>query len=265
MGGFFAGTGLATLKRRGLIMAHPNPVPVQRSAHTFLELARLACDLAPAARAALHEAWSLAARFEHASIASFNKFSLELLAVGAPGELLVSANRAALQEVEHAQACFAAASAYAGQGIGPGPLPIGVLRLQAVELTELVRSTVAEGCVGEALAAAEALAARERASVPVIVSLLGKIATEEQEHAALAFRFVRWACGVGGPGVRDAARAAFESALAACRAEVPLVTASAELSAVLEAHGRLCEPARSELRRRAVTDVIEPAYRELLG
>ena len=245
-------------------MAQPDPVPTQRSAHSFLELAQLARELAPGLRDALSEAWSLAARFEHASIASFNKFSLELLAVGAPGELVASANRAALQEVEHAQACFAAASAYAGRGIGPGPLPIGVLCMQAVQLEELVRATVAEGCVGEALAAAEALAARERAAVPVIVSLLGKIAEEEQEHAALAFRFVRWACGVGGPSVRGAAREAFERSIAACRSELPLVAASSEVSAALEAHGRLCEPARTELRQRAVSELIEPAYQELL-
>jgi hypothetical protein len=244
-------------------MANPCLVSTQRSAHTFLELARLARDLAPSVRGKLSEAWSLAARFEHASIAAFNKFSLELLAVGAPGELVAGANRAALQEVEHAQACFAAASAYSGQSIGPGPLPIGVLYLQAVQLEELVRATVAEGCVGEALAAAEALAARERAKVAVIVSLLDKIAEEEREHAALAFRFVRWACDVGGASVRSTAREAFERSIAACRAEVPFVAVSSDVGALLEAHGRLCEPARTELRQRAVAEVIEPACKEL--
>src|SRR5262245_23198851 len=95
---------------------------IDGGATSFLELAQQARALPAEVRHILSEEWSLAARFEHASIASFNKFSLELLAVGAPGTLVAAANRAALQEVEHAQACFAAASAYAGRGIGPGPL-----------------------------------------------------------------------------------------------------------------------------------------------
>ena len=84
---------------------------VDGGATSFLELAQQARALPADVRHILSEQWSLAARFEHASIASFNKFSLELLAVGAPGTLVAAANRAALQEVEHAQACFAAASA----------------------------------------------------------------------------------------------------------------------------------------------------------
>lgn len=234
-------------------------------ATSFLELAQLARALAPTMRHALSEEWSLAARFEHASIASFNKFSLELLAVGAPGTLVAAANRAALQEVEHAQACFAAASAYAGRGIGPGPLPVGVLKLEAVQLVELVRATVAEGCVGESLAAAEALDSQQRTSVPVISALLSKVAREEREHAALAFRFVRWACELGGAPVRAAAREQFARSFAACRAELPAAPLPCEVRAALEAHGRLCEPARTLLRQTTVNELLEPASHELLG
>lgn len=49
------------------------------------------------------EWWSLAAQQEHASIASFSKFSLELMAVGAPAALLVRAHEAALDEINHAR------------------------------------------------------------------------------------------------------------------------------------------------------------------
>jgi hypothetical protein len=235
------------------------------TAGSFSELSELARSLEPGVRRLLSEEWAMAARFEHASIASFNKFSLELLAVGAPGELVASANRAALQEVEHAQACFAAASAYAGRGMGPGPLPVGVLTLEAVQLPELVRATVAEGCVGESLAAAEALDSQSRTTVAVLQVLLAKIGREEREHAALAYRFVRWACQVGGERVRAAARDEFERSFAACRAEVPGVARPPQIRVLLAAHGRVCEPARTLLRQRTIAEVLEPLSRELLG
>jgi hypothetical protein len=227
------------------------------------ELEQLVQTLAPELRAALTEQWTLAARFEHASIASFNKFSLELLALGAPAELLAAANRAALEEVEHARASFAVASAYAGRGIGPGPLPITGLALEGAELCAVACAAVREGCVEETLAAAEAACAAERASVPAIRWVLEKIAREEGEHAGLAFRFVRWACAIGGAAVREAARQAFLDALAAC-SEPSLDEAGPEPGDLtLEQHGRLSASTRAALRQRARLELLGPAYREL--
>ncbi|HKO93395.1 MAG TPA: hypothetical protein VJU61_19710 [Polyangiaceae bacterium] len=234
------------------------------AADGFTELAALAQGLEPELRALLFEEWSLAARFEHASIASFNKFSLELLAVGAPGELVLAANRASLQEVEHAQACFRVASAYAGKTVGPGPLPIGVLQLTQVNLASITRGAVEDGCVGETLAAAEAAASEQRAQPPILRSVLAKIAREERDHAALAFRFVRWACSVGGPQVRGAARAAFDAALQAYRADVA-PRHPALSSALLEAHGRLSVASQTALRQHALDALLEPLRHELFA
>ena len=50
--------------------------------------------------------WLAAALAEHASVASFSKFALELLAVGAPASLLQRAHQAALDEIRHAQLSF---------------------------------------------------------------------------------------------------------------------------------------------------------------
>jgi hypothetical protein len=76
-------------------------------------------------RDVLAAAWTEAALFEHASVASFSRVSLELLAAGAPSELVELAHRAALDEVHHAQLCFTLASAYAGEDTAPGPFPLG--------------------------------------------------------------------------------------------------------------------------------------------
>src|SRR5690606_18379163 len=63
---------------------------------TDLDLPR---DLPPAARAALAAHWAEVAALEHASVASFAGFTLDLMALGAPPELLAEAQRAALDEI----------------------------------------------------------------------------------------------------------------------------------------------------------------------
>src|SRR5688572_7194849 len=52
-------------------------------------------------RAKLAELWIDDARAEHASVAAFSKLTLELLALGAPPNLVARASHAATQEVEH--------------------------------------------------------------------------------------------------------------------------------------------------------------------
>jgi hypothetical protein len=64
------------------------------------------------------------ALLEHASVASFARFSLQLMAAGAPASLVEAAHRAALDEIEHARLTFRLASRYEGRALGPGPLPV---------------------------------------------------------------------------------------------------------------------------------------------
>ena len=88
--------------------------------------------------------------------------------------------------------CFALASAYAGHAVGPGPLDISN-SLAATTLGDVVDLVIAEGCFGETQAALEALEGAAGASDPVISAAYSQIAHDEQRHAELAFRFVRWA------------------------------------------------------------------------
>ena len=106
---------------------------------------------------------------EHASIASFNRFSLQLLAVGAPPELVEASQRAALDEIEHARIAFALASKYGTTPVGPSSLDLAGDTLGQLDLASVTASTVEEGCVGETLAALEAEAARDAARAPVCV------------------------------------------------------------------------------------------------
>jgi hypothetical protein len=139
---------------------------------------------------------------EHASIAAFARFSLQLLSLGAPSELVDACTQALSDETTHTKLCFELASAYAGHAIGPGPLDIG-RSLEATSLVDVVELVIAEGCFGETRAALEALAAADAATDPVIAAAYAQIARDEQRHAELAFRFVRWALGQGGRSVRE--------------------------------------------------------------
>lgn len=143
-------------------------------------------------RSALAEHWTRLGQMEHASIAAFARFQLQLLALGAPADLVEECNRALADETAHAKLCFAIASAYAGRVIGPGPLEIAG-SLGSTTLSEVVELVILEGCYGETSAAIEALEAAELASDPFIVDTYSRIARDEQRHSELAFRFLRWA------------------------------------------------------------------------
>jgi hypothetical protein len=145
-----------------------------------------------AEREALAGHWSRLGQMEHASIAAFARFNLQLLALGAPPELVEACTAALADETAHTKLCFHLASAYAGCAIGPGPLDIE-RSLAVSSLEDIVDLVLAEGCIGETSAALEALEAADAASDPVIRAAYTQIAADEQRHAELAFRFVRWA------------------------------------------------------------------------
>jgi hypothetical protein len=143
-------------------------------------------------RRMLAEHWTRMGQMEHASIAAFARFSLQLLALGAPPELVEACNRALVDETAHTRLCFRLAGAYAGRAIGPGPLDVSG-DLLPTSLLDIVDLVIAEGCFGETGAALEALQAADAASDPVIAAAYARIAVDEQRHAELAFRFLGWA------------------------------------------------------------------------
>lgn len=145
-----------------------------------------------AERARLAAHWTRLGLLEHASIAAFARFNLQLLALAAPPELIEACTRALADETAHTRLCFELASAYAGEPIGPGPLDV-TGSLQATSLADIVELVIVEGCFGETRAALEAYEAAEAATDPVIRDAYARIAADEERHAALAFRFLRWA------------------------------------------------------------------------
>jgi len=209
-------------------------------------------------RAALARAWGADGQLEHASIASFGRFALSLLAVGAPADLIDEAHRAALDEVRHARLCFGLASVYAGEVIGPGSFPFEGRVDVTSSLAELSARTAEEGCIGETLAACVAAEQLAQATDPAVRAALRVIVADESRHAELAFRVVAWAIRVGGASVRAAVAQVFASR------GISEVVADQPENAILVAHGRLGAITQHAAMRRAMHDVVRPAARSLL-
>jgi len=138
---------------------------------------------------------------EHASIAAFARFNLQLLSLGASSDLVEACNRALADETAHARMCFALARSYGGTAVGPARLDIEHC-LEDTSLTAIAKLVLREGCLGETVASLEAAAAADVASEPAVRRALTRIAHDELNHAELAFRFLRWALAQSSAGAR---------------------------------------------------------------
>lgn len=142
-----------------------------------------------------HEATDVA-RAEYASVAAFAELALELMAVGAPPDLVARCHRAAVQEVEHAEAMAELEGAGVGEfGAIPGVLGRrigGRRRTRRGHLARIAAASLVDGWRNEGQAAllleGRAKAARSRSERV----LLARIAADEHEHAALGRDIVLW-------------------------------------------------------------------------
>jgi len=170
------------------------------------ELERL--SLEPDDAAAEH--WLEVAALEHASVGSFARFTLQLLALGAPSELLARAQQAALDEVRHAELAYSLARALGAGERAPGPLLHAAAAI-GCSLEEVVEALVLEGCVGETLGAIEALV-RAESALPEIAVVLRRIADDERRHAELAWSTLAWLRARHGEPVAASERRALDVA-----------------------------------------------------
>jgi hypothetical protein len=208
---------------------------------------------------ALAQSWLRDALEEHASVAAFARFTMLLLSAGAPPDLVVGSQRASLDEIHHAQACFALAQRYGRRAYGPALLPVHDA-LVPMSLAEMAALTAEEGCVGETLGAALAAEQLRVATDPEVRAILRKIAADEARHAQLAWRFAKWAADTGGQEVRHAIAQAAERAIAATLSTEIRTYEGIDL-AVWHTHGRLtCVEARS-----AATDTLQQVVRPCLA
>jgi hypothetical protein len=201
--------------------------------------------------------WTEIALMEHASVAAFARFALQLLAFGAPPALVMGASEAMADEVRHAEQAFALASHFAGAPVGPGSLPIeGALGDD--ELSAVVVNVVREGCCGETVAALAVEVAASGARDPELAARLSGVAADERRHAELAWAFVRWAME-GRPEVGSLALAAAEDELRRARARRVPETGDEWIAP----HGLVPAARRHALRIEVLDDLVLPCLEAL--
>ncbi len=202
------------------------------------------------------QAWLAIARAEHASVASFARVVLDLLAHGAPADLVADATRAQADEIRHAQQAFALAHHLGAPAHAPGALPMTGLTVRET-LEDVLIAAIHEGCVGETLAAHEAAVGARHATDPAVREALTAIAEDETRHAALAWRMVRWVLDQR-PDLHPAAEAAFDTAIAEARAR-PVSDSAVDLSA----WGVLTGQAARDATHEALATIVAPCREAL--
>ncbi len=158
-------------------------------------------DARIAGRSALGTHLAQAAHLEAAAVVAFLELAFELEAHGAPESLVAAAQRAALDEVRHADTMGRLARMHGHQPV----VPTATLG-QPRSLEAVLRTNRVEGMVDESYGAAVAAVQAKRAATPLFRQVMGTIAREEARHSELARAVHGW----GAPKLTRAARARLE-------------------------------------------------------
>jgi hypothetical protein len=173
-------------------------------------------DVPEDARAALGAEWRDNGKKEHASVAAFAQLTLDLLAVGAPPELVAASQRDALDEVRHAAACFAIARDIDGLAESPAPFPDARARRflftasRSVALTQIAIDALADGVLNEGIASRLLAQLAKKCELPGMATILRDMAADESGHAAHSWEIVAWCLESGGSVVASALRGAVD-------------------------------------------------------
>lgn len=248
-----------------LVQGQPRLATIERRADWASAATPDIAELTAETRESLAIRWTEIALMEHASIAAFARFALDLLSLGAPPELLSRTQDAMRDETAHARDAFALASLYAGAPLGPGALAIEGSLGSGAPL-DIVTTAILEGCIGETVAAVEAAECLAHASDPAVREVLSRVARDETRHAELAWQFVRWVLLQGPVDLRRAAGSALTRVVHTeiDRARKGCFEMEEDRDATLRAHGVLGVQARAEIRRQVLTEIIEPCARALV-
>lgn len=200
-------------------------------------------------------AWADAGTHEHASVASFAQFIMELMSLGAPRRLVDAATTAMSDEIRHAHDSFSIASAYAGKALGPDIVQVAGSLARVEDEVEILRAAIHEACIGETLAASVAQWMAPKAVNADVRRVFGQIAQEEGNHAQLGWEFVQWML-LSKPHLIDEARACFEESYESPHSVWALGMTGEDR--LLVSHGAIRAPLEDHVRRHAYHHIVLP-------
>ncbi len=184
---------------------------------------------------ALARDWADNARMEYASVPAFLQLAAELREVRAPAALVLRAERAAQDELQHTGLCAELAEHYTG-----APHDVAIPQIAnrpplagAPGLRRLAIESWLDGCLGEGLAAA--LSRDESLSHPElrVRGAQRRIAKDEHRHAELAWDILSWCLEQAEPAARADIASALSDAMDARLLPAPTWTSDPTRRAVV--------------------------------
>ncbi len=213
-----------------------------------------------AVRAAVAARWRENGRTEHASVAAFARLTMDLIALGAPPDLIHSANLDARDEIRHAELCFSLAKAIDGQDGGPGPFPEAQTARtlpsnRTLALAALAVDSLIDGALHEGLSARIIAQLARRCEDPAIRALLLELAADEGRHAAHGWDVVKWCLDEGGAPVVHALRGAAATIPEHPSTDLPLAARDGSWEG-FGIHGVAMEAEQHRLARASLADKV---------
>lgn len=220
----FAFTRGRQLRRFGRVLL-PEVVPGDSWAK-LSQAPLFVASLDGATRSAIAHQWRENGRTEHASVAAFARLTLDLMALGAPPELVTAANQDSLEEIRHAELCFGLARAIDGCAEGPAPFSEAARartlpRSRPLALAALAVDSLVDGALHEGVSARIIAKLGRRAQDHVVRAILKQIAADEGRHARHGWDVVQWCLLEGGETVAAALRGALDRLPLAMRSAIP--------------------------------------------
>jgi hypothetical protein len=157
------------------------------------------------ARSFLGDFWLKNAQAEYASVPAFGRIAWLLSALGAPPHLVHGAHQAAMEEIGHAQRCFALASAYSGTDFTAQAMPellSNTMKPTMDPMQTLACESLLDGCFLEEFNADIALVSSTQAHDSVVRKVWAQIAVEERSHADYSWQLLSWTLEQGGTEIQ---------------------------------------------------------------
>lgn len=227
--------------------------------------ASTASALTDAERARLAATWMRRSEAEYLAVSTFSVLAIDLVAASAPADVLSLCLRAGIDEIRHAEMCLRMVQIYSGKQNLPPPgmssLPDDPAR---PKLHQALANTLLVSCVSETYATTVLSATRDLTLDPTARAVLTSIYSDEVMHARLGWAYLRYAIGVGGQGVIDAAAEMLPRALRGVATVVERERPIGEVTDAVRAHGLMTPAEERVIYSTCVREVLVPGF-EALG
>lgn len=222
-------------------------------------------ELSPAERSRLAETWTRRSAAEYLAVSTFAVLAIDLVAAGAPADVLSLCMRAGIDEVRHAELCLRMIEIYGGKRVMPPP---GMSSLpddpERPKLHQALANTMLVSCVSETYATTVLTATRDLTTDPVAHAVLTSIYSDEVMHARLGWSYLRYGIERGGQGVIDAAAAMVPIALRGVANVVERERPVGEVTEKVRGHGLMTPAEERVIYSSCVREVLVPGF-EALG